>query len=93
MKSRTFSPYLKLSHGVTVAQVVLVHLVKVRILMGHPIGELPERLKERFAKPSSRNWCIGSNPILSAHCSVLKLADKPSCLGGEEKTDKHRIRG
>ena len=29
-------------------------------------GELPERLKEQFAKLSSSNRCIGSNPILSA---------------------------
>lgn len=29
-------------------------------------GELPERLKERFAKPWSVNRPIGSNPILSA---------------------------
>ena len=30
------------------------------------IGELPERLKERFAKPWSRNRPVGSNPTLSA---------------------------
>ena len=29
-------------------------------------GELPERLKERFAKPWSRNRPVGSNPTLSA---------------------------
>ena len=37
--------------------------------------ELPEWLKERFAKPWSRNWPIGSNPILSAHCVVTPLSD------------------
>ena len=30
------------------------------------LGELPEWLKERFAKPSLRKRRIGSNPILSA---------------------------
>ena len=34
--------------------------------INHPNGELPERLKEQFAKLSSSNRCIGSNPILSA---------------------------
>lgn len=29
-------------------------------------GELPERLKEQIANLSSRNWCVGSNPTLSA---------------------------
>jgi hypothetical protein len=35
--------------------------------INHPKGELPEWLKEQFAKLSSSNWCIGSNPILSAN--------------------------
>ena len=26
----------------------------------------------------------GSNPCFSAYCSVMKLADIPSCLGGGE---------
>ena len=47
--------------------------------------ELPEWLKEQIANLSSRKGCIGSNPILSASCKVLKLADKPSCLGGGDK--------
>jgi hypothetical protein len=27
------------------------------------------------------------------HCRVLKLADKPSCLGGEDKRDKRKVMG
>ena len=30
------------------------------------LGELPEWLKEQFAKLSTRNRCVGSNPTLSA---------------------------
>ncbi len=29
-------------------------------------GEMPERLKEQFAKLSSGDRCVGSNPILSS---------------------------
>ena len=28
---------------------------------------------------------VGSNPTASADCSVTKLADVPSCLGGVDK--------
>ncbi len=34
--------------------------------IGVEFGELPEWLKERFAKPWSGNWPVGSNPTLSA---------------------------
>jgi hypothetical protein len=29
----------------------------------------------------------------NTHCRVLKLADKPSCLGGEDKRDKRTVMG
>jgi len=53
-------------------------------------GELPEWLKERFAKPSLRNRRIGSNPILSAkfkraHSSVGR-ADGWQLSGREFKS-------
>ena len=35
-------------------------------------------------KSSDCNRSVGSNPTPSAYCGVLKLADKPSCLGGSE---------
>ncbi len=35
-------------------------------ISGTAIGEVPEWLKEQFAKLSSGNGCLGSNPSLSA---------------------------
>ena len=31
--------------------------------------------------------------LVTLHCRVLKLADKPSCLGGEDKRDKRKVMG
>ena len=43
--------------------------VKSSILLSSTIyGELAEWLRQQFAKLSSRNGRIGSNPILSAKC-------------------------
>jgi hypothetical protein len=41
-----------------------------------PNGEVPEWLKEQFAKLSPGNWCMGSNPILSA--TVVEISEIPS---------------
>ena len=37
------------------------------------MGRLAEWLRQRFAKPSSRNGCISSNLILSANAPMDKL--------------------
>ena len=40
----------------------------------HLKGRLPEWLMERFAKPSSWKWCVGSNPTSSARTKQIRIA-------------------
>ena len=45
------------------------------------MGRLAEWLRQRFAKPSSRNGCISSNLISSANTLVAQLEDAPLSKG------------
>ncbi len=38
-------------------------------------------------------FCIVISYGGDLHCRVLKLADKPSCLGGEDKRNKRTVMG
>ncbi len=48
------------------------------------LGEMAEWLNAPVLKTGILKGIWGSNPCFSAHCKVLELADKPSCLGGGE---------
>lgn len=48
-------------------------------------GGLAERLMQWFAKPSSGNWCSGSNPLLSANVLVADMAYAFDCKSKRRK--------
>ena len=48
-------------------------------------GRLAEWSIAAVLKTVVLHGTVGSNPTASADCSVTKLADVPSCLGGVDK--------
>ena len=48
------------------------------------LGEMAEWLNAPVLKTGILKGIWGSNPCFSANCKVMKLADVPSCLEGDE---------
>ena len=71
-----FGELLCLFYGMDLKEIPLLinyssNLLIVSVMMYYKInGELPEWLKEQFAKLWPSNWSIGSNPIFSAKSRI-----------------------